>query len=209
MNKKRIRLVFEIIAAVIAILVILAITIGLKNGILSSKDSFVEFVKSAGVFGPLVFVVIETISVVIAILPCSLGYPVSTAAFGFWGGFLLNAFSTILGSAIIFMIVRALGKPIVEAVVKKKEFKKYEKFMDRTAFFEKLLAAAFFIPFFPDNVLCYLAGLTKIKTKRFCILLLFFKPWKMFFYTWTSGFFINKFSYLWAMSADVIGKFIM
>lgn len=206
MNKNRIKLIFEVVAAVIAIFIIIAVTVGLKNGILSSKDAFVDFVKSAGVFAPLVFVVIEIISVVIALLPCSLGYPVSTAAFGFWGGFFLNALSTIAGSAIIFMIVRIFGKPLVEAIVEKKHFDRYGKFMEKTSFFEKLLAAAFFVPFFPDNALCYLAGLTKIETKRFVVLLLLFKPWKMLFYTWASGFFIDKFSHLWAMATEIIDK---
>ena len=129
-KNNKFRLIFETVAGIVLVLVCVAVIYGIQKGILSSQDSFVNFVKSAGVFSPIAFVIIETITVVILILPCALGYPVSVVAFGPFWGFVLNAVSTVLGSIIIFVIVRIWGKPIVEGAVKKRQFEKYEKFME-------------------------------------------------------------------------------
>ena len=39
------------------------------------------------------------------------------------------------------------------------------------------LALAFLFPFFPDDILCILAGLTDISFKRFFLLAAIFRPW--------------------------------
>lgn len=208
-KKSKYRFVFEIIAAVIVLLITAAVTLGMRKGILSSEDAFVGFIKSTGIFAPLAFVIIETVTVVILILPCAVGYPVSVVAFGPFWGFILNAVSTILGSIIIFVIVRQWGQPIVDAVVKKKQSKRYERFMNNTSRFEKILAGILLLPFLPDNVLCYIAGLTKMKFNRFCLIIILFKPWKILFYTYGSDMFIDKFSHLWGAAADFVNTFII
>ncbi len=208
-KQKRIKHIFQAIAALIVIIMCIAVAMAMKNGVLSSQRAFTDFVKSAGIFAPIVFLVIEITSVVIAILPCSLGYPVSAAAFGPVFGFILNAVATMAGSLIIFWIVRVWGKPLVEAVVEKKHFDKYGKLMEKTSMFEKILVPAMLVPFFPDNVLCYLAGLTKIEFKRFFMIVVIFKPWKILFYTCTSQYLINKFSHLWADAMIIFDKILM
>lgn len=207
--KQKSRYLIETVAAVIVLVITLAVIVGMRKGILSSQEAFVDFVESAGVFAPLAFLVIETVTVVILILPCAVGYPVAVVAFGPFWGFILNAASTIAGSIIIFAIVRQWGQPIVDAMVKKKDFKRYEQFMERTGLFEKILAGVLLLPFLPDNVLCYIAGLTKVKFKRFCIIIILFKPWKILLYTYCSDFFIDKFSYLWSSAAQLMDKIIL
>lgn len=196
-QKEKIKYIFEIVSIAVVILVTVGVAYAMHKGVLSSQEAFVDFIESAGVFAPLVFVVIETVTVVVLILPCGLGYPVSVAAFGPFWGFVLNAIATIAGSLIIFAIVRLWGKPVAEAIVKKREFDRYERFMNKTALFEKILAAALFLPLCPDNVLCYLAGLTRMKTKKFIWLVILLKPWKILIYTYGSQFFIDRFAHFW------------
>ena len=205
-QKSKFRFTFQVIAAVIVILVVLAVVWALHRGVLSSQDAFVNFIKSTGSFAPIAFLIIETISVVILILPCAVGYPVSTVAFGPFWGFILNAIATIAGSLIIFAIVKKWGRPIAEAVVEKKHFEKYKRFTSSVSLFEKLLAGILLVPFLPDNVLCYIAGLTEMKFKRFAIIVILFKPWKSLFYTYGSDFFIDKFGYLWGAACQLIDK---
>lgn len=205
-QKSKFKLTFEMIAAAIVILVTLAVVWALHRGVLSSQDAFVSFIKSTGSFAPVAFVIIETLAVVILILPCAVGYPVSTVAFGPFWGFILNAISTILGSLIIFAIVKKWGRPIADAVVQKKHFEKYERFTNSVSTFEKVLAGILLVPFLPDNVLCYIAGLTKMKFKRFAIIVILFKPWKILFYTYGSDFFIDKFGHLWGAACQLIDK---
>ena len=208
-QKSKFKLTFQLAAAVIVILVVLTVVWALHKGVLSSQDSFVNFIQSTGSFAPIAFFIIETISVVILILPCAVGYPVATVAFGPFWGFMLNAAATIAGSLIIFAIVRKWGQPIAEAAVKRKNFKKYERFTNSVSLFEKILAGVLLVPFFPDNVLCYIAGLTKMKFKRFAIIVVLFKPWKILFYTYGSDFFIDKFGHLWGAACQIIDKIII
>ncbi len=202
--KNKAKTVIWIVTAILLLVITVGVIMGLRKGIFSSQDAFVEFIEATGVFAPLVFVVIETLSVIILILPCALGYPVSVAAFGPFWGFILNAVSTVLGSIIIFLIVRIWGKPLVDALVSKRNYTKYEKFIEKTPLFEKLLAIMLLLPFFPDNMLCYIAGLTKMQYKRFCIIVLLFKPWKILFYTYGSQFFLDRFGHLWTQAMTMI-----
>ena len=208
-QKSKFKLTFQLLAAAIIILVILAVVWGMSRGVLSSQEAFVEFIESTGSFAPIAFLIIETVAVVILILPCAVGYPVATVAFGPFWSFILNAIATIAGSVIIFAIVRQWGQPIAEAAVKRKNFEKYEKFTNNTKVFEKFLAVFLLMPFLPDNVLCYVAGLTKMKFKRFLAIVILFKPWKILFYTYGSDFFIDKFGHLWGAAVQIIDKFII
>ena len=207
--KSKFKLVFQLLAAAIIILIMLAVVWGMRRGILSSQEAFVDFIESTGSFAPIAFLLIETLAVVILILPCAVGYPVATVAFGPFWSFILNAAATIAGSIIIFAIVRQWGQPITEAAVKRKNFKKYERFTNNTKAFERILAIFLLLPFLPDNVLCYVAGLTKMKFKRFLAIVILFKPWKILFYTYGSDIFIDKFGYLWGAAHQIIDKFII
>ena len=43
------------------------------------------------------------------------------------------------------------------------------------------MAGAFLFPFFPDDVLCILAGLTRIPAARFAVIALITRPWGLLF----------------------------
>ena len=208
-QKSKFKVIFQLLAAMVIIIVTLAVVWGMRRGILSSQETFVRFIKSAGSFAPIVFLIIETIAVVILILPCALGYPVAAVAFGPFWGFVLNAVATVAGSIMIFAIVRQWGRPIAEAAVKRKNFEKYERFINNTQVFEKIMAVFLLLPFLPDNVLCYVAGLTKMKFRRFLAIVILFKPWKILFYTYGSDFFMDKFGHLWGAACQMIDKFII
>ena len=207
--KSKFKLTFQLLAAAIVLIITLAVVWGMHRGILSSQEAFVGFIERTGSFAPIAFLIIETVAVVILILPCAVGYPVATVAFGPFWSFILNAIATIAGSIIIFAIVRQWGKPLAEAAVKRKNFEKYERFMNNTTRFEKILAVFLLLPFLPDNVLCYVAGLTKMKFRRFLVIVILFKPWKILFYTYGSDFFIDKFGHLWGAAVQIIDKFII
>ena len=207
--KSKFKMTFRLLAAAIIILVTLAVIWGMRRGILSSQETFVSFIESTGSFAPIAFLLIETVSVVVLILPCAFGYPVAAVAFGPFWGFILNAIATIAGSIIIFAIVRQWGQPLADAAVKRKNLKKYERFMNNTKAFEKILAGVLLVPFLPDNVLCYIAGLTKMKFRRVVAIVILFKPWKILFYTYGSDFFIDKFGHLWGAACQMVDKFII
>ena len=80
-----------------------------------------------------------------------------------------------LGSVIVFALARVLGQRFVGQFVSDKLSEKYLDVIRRKR--DVFLALAFLFPFFPDDILCILAGLTDISFKRFFLLAVLARPW--------------------------------
>ena len=59
--------------------------------------------------------------------------------------------------------------------------------------FEKFFAVMLLLPFTPDNILCFIAGITKISFKRYALIVLLFKLWKIGFFCYGVDFCIDIF----------------
>ena len=59
--------------------------------------------------------------------------------------------------------------------------------------FEKFFAVMLLLPFTPDNILCFIAGTTKISFKRYALIVLLFKLWKIGFFCYGVDFCIDIF----------------
>src|SRR3990167_7952182 len=97
----------------ILVLVILAFFIDI-----SSLQSWVE---RAGVWGPLVFILLKISTIVVAPLSGSPLYPLVGLLFGFWPGILYVAFGDFLGHSMAFSISRIFGKKLVLKLISNKE----------------------------------------------------------------------------------------
>lgn len=124
--------------------------------------SFKVWVESFGFWGRTVFVGLLMLQVIVAFIP---GGPFELAAgyaFGIWEGFLLCMIAFLLGSAIIFVLVRKLGMKFVELFVSKKEIKELE-FLKNPRKTRALAFILMVIPGSPKDALNYVAGLTNLK----------------------------------------------
>ena len=130
-------------------------------------------------YSHVVFFVLQLLSVVIAPLPSNISAAVGGALFGTWQAFALTMGAVLLGSVTVFCLARVLGRPFVERFVSRKVSEKYLDTVctKRDAF----LVLAFLFPFFPDDVLCILAGLTEISFGRFFAIALCTRPWGLLF----------------------------
>ncbi|MCK7506683.1 MAG: VTT domain-containing protein [Desulfobacterales bacterium] len=73
-----------------------------------------------------------------------------------------------LGSWLAFMLARFFGEPLLEKVVKKEVFEKFDHFMEHKGLLVSFLL--FLIPGFPKDYLCYIMGVSRIPTMTFIIL---------------------------------------
>ena len=83
------------------------------------------------------------------------------------------------GSMLVFLAARRLGQRAVQKWVDRSVMEKYMPFIKDKQ--EMFLFLALLFPFFPDDVLCILAGLTTIPTGRFSALMLLARPWGLVF----------------------------
>jgi uncharacterized membrane protein YdjX (TVP38/TMEM64 family) len=156
---------------------------GYKIGLFSSVDTFKSFVADFGVWAILIFILIQTISIIVPFLPTSIGCIAGIIIFGPWLGFLYNYIGICIGSIIAFILSKRYGIPLVQGILGKKSYDKYIGWTERGKKFDTIFAAAIFFPVAPDDFLCYIAGLTKMKLKKFVPIILLCKPFSLVVYS--------------------------
>ena len=112
---------------------------------------------------------------VIAPIPSNITAAAGAFLFGLWPSFLLTWGAVAAGSAIVFMLARLLGQKFAGQFVSEKLSDRYLDVIRRKR--DVFLLLAFLFPFFPDDLLCILAGLTDISFKRFFLLVIAARPW--------------------------------
>lgn len=157
-----------IILSLISLLPILLLIYGYSHPIkfFSTQDSIRSFVESYEVLAPIVFVFIQIFQVVVT--PLS-HYVVGIAGgyiFGTYYGFFLNWIGRIIGHAIAFFIARYGGRPIIKRFVKQETFGKYDKIWEKGVI---VLFFIYFLPFFPDDEISYIVGLSKMSFRTFLL----------------------------------------
>lgn len=165
-----------------AALIVLSI-IGYKKGIFSSQESLIRFVESLGPWAPLVFTIIQAVQVVIPILPGAIGCAVGVIAFGPWMGLVYNYVGICAGSIAAFVLSRRYGKPFVIRMVGDKNYEKYIGWTGNNKRYERLFAFLIFIPVAPDDILCYITGLTEMTLKKYVFIILTCKPFSISLYS--------------------------
>jgi len=159
----------------IAGIVIFAIY-GYHIGLFTSMKAFRKFFEGFGIWAALVFVLIQIIQVVIPILPGAVGCVAGIIIFGPWLGFVYNYVGICIGSILAFLLSKRYGTPFVKNVIGEKSYDKYIGWVNRGKKFDIMFALAIFFPVAPDDLLCYIAGLTKMGFRRFTAIILLGKP---------------------------------
>ncbi|MFH0856713.1 MAG: TVP38/TMEM64 family protein [bacterium] len=129
-----------------------------------SQEAIRNFINQFGIFSPVVFIAAQALQVIIT--PLS-HYTISIAGgfiFGIWAGFIYNLIGRVIGTAIAFYIGRYFGRKALRRVVKEETIKKYDYIFEKGKI---LLFLAYFLPFFPDDELSYLAGFSSMASKVF------------------------------------------
>ncbi len=157
------------IVAIAAFLAVLAVMAGIfwyvgrpMLQFVSEPEQFRLWVDSHGVWGRVLFLGMVILQVVIAFIP---GEPLEIGAgyaFGFWEGTLLCLLGIILGSVLVFLLVRTLGIRFVEVFFSREKilslrFLKNKRRRNFWIFFILM------IPGTPKDLLSYFVGLTNIK----------------------------------------------
>ncbi|MFS0987700.1 TVP38/TMEM64 family protein [Enterococcus durans] len=162
----------------------IALTIYFINlGVFKDLDSLRGLVGDSIILGPLIFILIQILQVVIPIIPGGISTAAGVLIFGPYAGFIYNYVGICIGSIIIFLLGRRYGKPFILSMISDKTYNKYIGWLDNQNRFEKLFALAIFLPVAPDDALCLMAGLTNISVKKFTWIILLAKPLSIFLYS--------------------------
>lgn len=132
-------------------------------------DLFRAWVDSHGVWGRLAFIGMTVLQIVVAFIP---GEPLEIGAgyaFGFWEGTFLCLVSILVGSALVFLLVRRFGMLLVEVFFSREKIQSL-KFLHHSPRRDMLIFLILFIPGTPKDLLSYVAGLTDIRLSRWLLI---------------------------------------
>ncbi len=173
--KKKIMLISALVLIVVAFTVLYFVMA--KNGwldVFKSVEKLQEYIAGFGILAPLVFCVLQVVQVIISPIPGNITTLAGGLLFGFGKGFLMSYVSIVIGSMLAFGLARAFGKPLVVKLVGEKITHKY---MDVLSSRQKVvLVFMFLLPFFPDDALCLIAGLSGISWGFFIAIQLLARP---------------------------------
>ncbi|RLM53569.1 TVP38/TMEM64 family protein [Halobellus sp. Atlit-31R] len=128
-------------------------------------------VRQFGPAAPLVFVLLQAVQVVLAPIPGQLLGGVAGAIFGPVLGATYSLVGVALGSAIVFGGTRRFGRTAVERVVDPATLSRWDEAIAGNGI--RLLFGCFLLPTFPDDLLCFVAGLSDIRFRTFLALVVF------------------------------------
>ena len=162
----------------------IALTIYFINlGVFKDLNALRGLVGDSIILGPVIFIFIQILQVVIPIIPGGISTAAGVLIFGPYAGFIYNYVGICIGSIIIFLLGRRYGKPFILSMISDKTYNKYIGWLDNQNRFEKLFALAIFLPVAPDDALCLMDGLTNISVKRYTLIILIAKPLSIFLYS--------------------------
>ncbi|WP_294547862.1 VTT domain-containing protein [uncultured Pseudoflavonifractor sp.] len=140
-----------------------------------SLEGIQDYIARFSPYSHLVFFLVQLASVVIAPIPSNITAAGGALLFGMWPAFLLTAGAVVLGSAAVFWLARILGQSFAGRFVSQKVSDQYLDLIRRKR--DVFLALVFLFPFFPDDLICILAGLTDISFSRFLVIVVLTRPW--------------------------------
>ena len=149
-----------------------------KTGFFAAASSLVglqDYIARFSPYSQVVFFILQLASVIIAPIPSNITAAAGALLFGMWPAFFLTYGAVVLGSMTVFWLARGLGQRFVSRFVSEKVSGRYLDLIKRKR--DVFLALVFLFPFFPDDLIFSLAGLTDIGSARFLVIVALFRPW--------------------------------
>ena len=162
------------------VLLVATVTINKVGGLDEIKDEsakierLVEIIRGAGGWSIAVFVLLQILQVVILPLPALVCYIPGVVIFGPLYATLLASLGVIAGSVINYFLGKVFGKKLVCWIAGKETTDKYAAYFGKKGKVIFLLMQI--LPFFPDDILCMVAGLTSMNFPYFISVMIFVRP---------------------------------
>lgn len=156
-----------LMTAALAVLYVMQIT-GLWDKIDSVED-LRNYVSGFGGYAVLIFIAIQFLQVVVLPIPGFITVSVGVLLFGAFRGSVYSVIGIVSASIVAFFIGRVFGYKVAGWLVGKENLDKgleLVKGKDKV-----ILTFMFLFPFFPDDVLCFVAGLSSMSVPYYIVMI--------------------------------------
>ena len=153
-----------------------------KTGWLDKIDSVEDlraWIDSKGPKATAAYFLLEMMTVIIAPIPSNISMMAGALALGFWEAVIVGVLAVVAGSVILFLAARKLGSKAVQRFLDRGVMDKYLPVIEEKQGMFLFLTMLF--PFFPDDALCILAGLSSIPFGHFLAIMMLARPWGLIF----------------------------
>ena len=137
--------------------------------VIKDAQSLQNYLETAGSWMPLVYIILQYLQVVILPIPSIVSTLAGVALFGPLKTTIYSLIGIILGSLTAFIIGRKLGHKAVVWMVGEDTLSKWQKKLKGKD--NILLTLMFLLPVFPDDILCFIAGLSSMSMLYFIIMI--------------------------------------
>lgn len=169
MNKK------QILKIALIVLTLVAFGVGcyflLKYLGITDVEGLRKLIEKCGAWGWVVYIALFiTVSIFLCAIPGTSAtfIIVAIVLFGAWKAFAISTFSVIVASSIMFLIGNTLGEKTASKIVGADSLHKAQDLIDVKS--KIFLPLMFLFPCFPDDALCMVAGMTKMKYWYFLLI---------------------------------------
>lgn len=180
--KSKSKLILNILTIIGIVAVIFFIYFAVKERWFLDNKILLTKIKSFGLLAPLCFILIQIVQVVLPVIPGGASCLVGVMAFGAVGGFIYNYVGLVLGSICSFLLSRKFGMSIINKLFKEKDIKKALDKINNSKY-DLIFFLIILLPGLPDDLFCYISGITKMSLKKFTLIILIGKPLTLLVYS--------------------------
>ncbi|MDX2244261.1 MAG: VTT domain-containing protein [Leptolyngbyaceae cyanobacterium bins.302] len=158
----------KLLVALLLIVALYALAIFTLRAI--GLDNVHQFIQQLGVWAPIAFVILCTISMIFAPLSASSMFVTGGVLFGQQIGFLLSFVASVMGCCINFWISRKLGRKVAARFIGHSSLDNLDRFTERLNKHHSVLVLMVIMPISQD-LISYAVGLTKVRFWQFFVAL--------------------------------------
>ena len=132
---------------------------------LSNPESLKNLILGFGILAPLAIIILQFSQTTISIIPSQITTIVAGFILGPSLGLFYSLIGAFFGSMFVFLLARKYGKKLALKFFEKKDLIHFNLFFRKKKLWTLFLARI--TPLFPNDLVSFCAGLTKIKLKNF------------------------------------------
>lgn len=136
---------------------------------IDSVEALRKYVESYGKNAVWIFIVLQFLQVVVLPIPAVITVAAGVLLFGAFKSAVYSCIGIIVGSLIAFFIGKVFGYKVAKWLVGKENLDKWLNVIKGKD--KIILTFMFLFPFFPDDVLCFVAGITTMSPLFFIIMI--------------------------------------
>jgi uncharacterized membrane protein YdjX (TVP38/TMEM64 family) len=133
----------------------------------SDPEAVTESIRGYGLWGPAVLCLLFILQTFLAFIPGQVLMVASGYVYGFSGGVLITWASLVAGGQMAFWLARRYGRPFAEKWISPVVLERWDKSAAGRGI--PFYVITLVMPFFPNDAMCYVAGLGNMSHRRFLV----------------------------------------